>query len=165
MPDPTVHDPADTHVASGATVRLAAGTFHWIDTGDPMPDGTDTVVLREWLLAQDDGSVLVTALERPKHNVRPAGEDFAAGEVLVPAGRRLRPGDLAAAAAGGHATVHVRRRPLVAIIPTGDEIRPAGSALRRGDIVDTNSVMLTAWAVRTPPGTLYTRARAAVRTT
>jgi putative molybdopterin biosynthesis protein len=131
-------------VASGATVRLAAGTFHWIDTGDPMPDGTDTVVLREWLLAQDDGSVLVTALERPKHNVRPAGEDFAAGEVLVPAGRRLRPGDLAAAAAGGHATVHVRRRPLVAIIPTGDEIRPAGSALRRGDIVDTNSVMLTA---------------------
>jgi putative molybdopterin biosynthesis protein len=64
--------------------------------------------------------------------------------VLVPAGRRLRPGDLAAAAAGGHATVTVARTASVAIIPTGDEIRPVGAALRRGDITDTNSVMLAA---------------------
>jgi putative molybdopterin biosynthesis protein len=76
--------------------------------------------------------------------VRAAGEDFAAGEVLVPASRRLRPGDLAAVAAGGHATVRVARQPAVAIIPTGDEIRPVGSALRRGDILDTNSLMLAA---------------------
>jgi len=56
----------------------------------------------------------------------------------------LRPGDLAAAAAGGHATVTVARRPVVAVIPTGDEIRPVGAALRRGDITDTNSLMLAA---------------------
>ena len=145
--------PAD--VAGDGTVRLAAGTFEWIDTGDPMPDGADTVVMREWLLPQADGSVLVTPAvgggsgPRPPHatrgrNVRAAGEDFAAGEVLVPAGRRLRPGDLAAVAAAGHATVTVTRDPVVAIIPTGDEIRPVGTALRRGDIADTNSLMLAA---------------------
>jgi putative molybdopterin biosynthesis protein len=137
-------------------VRLPAGSFEWVDTGDLMPDGADTVVMREWLLPQDDGSVIVTAAAggyrgsgrtrhaTPGRNVRATGEDFAAGQVLVPAGRRLRPGDLAAAAAGGHVTVTVARSPVVAVIPTGDEIRPVGAALRRGDIADTNSVMLAA---------------------
>jgi putative molybdopterin biosynthesis protein len=148
--------------AGDALVRLAAGAFDWIDTGDLMPDGADTVVMREWLLPQADGSVLVSVSvsvsaaagrgsgarpdprAAPGRNVRAAGEDFAAGDVLVPAGRRLRPGDLAAAAASGHATVAVTPSPVVAIIPTGDEIRPLGAALRRGDITDTNSVMLAA---------------------
>jgi putative molybdopterin biosynthesis protein len=137
-------------------VRLPAGTFEWIDTGDPMPSGTDTVVVRERLLPQEDGSmIIVPAAEAAGHgrrsgpgaarrNVRTTGEDFAAGEVLIPAGRRLRPGDLAAVAACGHATVAVARRPVVAIIPTGDEIRPVGTVPRFGDIIDTNSLMLAA---------------------
>src|SRR5580700_2374599 len=49
------HDPA------GHAVRLPAGSFEWIDTGDAMPDGADTVVLREWLLPQEDGSVVIGA--------------------------------------------------------------------------------------------------------
>jgi putative molybdopterin biosynthesis protein len=132
---------------AGGQVRLPAGTFDWVDTGDAMPTGADTVVMREWVLAQEDGGVTIGAgaglreLARGK-NVRWAGEDFAAGEVLVPAGRRLRPGDLAAAAACGHALVAVTRPPVVAIIPTGDEIRPVSSALRPGEIVDSNSLML-----------------------
>jgi putative molybdopterin biosynthesis protein len=143
------------------TVRLTAGMFEWIDTGDPLPAGADTVVVCERLLPQEDGSVLITpALRgvsaadashgkptgRPglRRNVRSLGEDFAAGELLLPAGRRLRPGDLAAAAAGGHASLDVLRRPVVALIPTGDEIRPVGSVLHRGDIMDTNSLMLAA---------------------
>ena len=134
-------------------VRLPAGMFEWIDTGDPMPPGADTVVVRERLLPQADGSVVIAPgarTPRPPRatgrgrNVRTTGEDFAAGEILVPAGRRLRPGDLAAAAAGGHATVTVARRPVVAIIPTGDEIRPVGTVPRFGDIIDTNSLMLAA---------------------
>jgi putative molybdopterin biosynthesis protein len=151
---PSAGDTGDGDTGDG-TVRLPAGAFEWIDTGDPMPACADTVVLRERLLPQPDGSVLVTAEAgwgggrrtshpTPGRHVRPAGDDFAAGEVLVPAGRRLRPGDLAAAAAGGHVTVTVARTASVAIIPTGDEIRPAGAALRRGDITDTNSVMLAA---------------------
>jgi putative molybdopterin biosynthesis protein len=142
---------------SGGTVRLAAGMFEWIDTGDPMPAGADTVVVRERLLPQADGSLLIAPAagagtdrgHRKGHsargrNVRTAGEDFAAGETLVPAGRRLRPGDLAAVAAGGHVAVAVTRRPVVAIIPTGDEIRPVGTVPRFGDIIDTNSLMLAA---------------------
>jgi putative molybdopterin biosynthesis protein len=135
---------------SAGTVRLAPGRFEWIDTGDPLPAAMDTVVVRERLLPQADGGVIVTAAAAAtraapasgKQNVRAAGEDFAAGEVLVPAGRRLRPADLAAAAAGGHVTLLVAPRPVVAIIPTGDEIRPVGSVLRYGDIADTNSLML-----------------------
>ena len=137
----------DGGAVDGGAVRLPAGTFEWIDTGDPMPADADTVVMREWVLSQQDGSVTVTpatpALPRGK-NVRRVGEDFAAGEVLVPAGRRLRPGDLAAAAAGGQAWLPVTRRPVVAIIPTGDEIRPLGSTARPGEILDTNSLMLAA---------------------
>ena len=161
--------------AAGPAVRLPSGTFEWIDTGDPMPSGMDIVVVRERLLPQADGSVIIAPAEEaadrgarghrapghglpryglprhglPRHgargrNVRSAGEDFAAGEILVPAGRRLRPGDLAAVAAGGHATVTVARQPVVAIIPTGDEIRPVGAVPRFGDIIDTNSLMLAA---------------------
>src|SRR5512146_1474289 len=128
---------ASAGTASAGTVRLAAGAFEWIDTGDPMPDGTDTVVVRERLLPQDDGGVLIArtggaaAVALAGQHVRTAGEDFAAGEALLPAGRTLRPGDLAAAAAAGHATLRVVRRPVVAIIPTGDEIRAIGEAARR----------------------------------
>ncbi len=104
-------DAQDLDARAGA-IRLPAGAFEWIDTGDPMPDGLDTVVVRERLLPQEDGSVLIAAgpdaaapLATAGQHVRTAGEDFAAGEVLLPAGRPLRPGDLAAAAAAGHATL------------------------------------------------------------
>jgi len=149
-------DLAAAHGAGDGTVRLPAGVFAWIDTGDPMPPDMDTVVIRERLLPQSDGSVIVVAPAdgegggqrtghgEPGRHVRAAGEDFAAGETLLPAGRRLRPGDLSAAAAGGHVAVTVARRPVVAIIPTGDEIRPVGAVPRRGDIIDTNSLMLAA---------------------
>jgi len=136
-----------TPVGRDGRMRLPAGAFSWIDTGDPMPAGTDTVVMRERLLPQADGGVIVApAAGRAQagRHVRAAGEDFRAGEPLLPAGRRLRPGDLAAAAAGGHLTLAVARPPVVAVIPTGDEIRPLGSMLRHGDILDTNSLMLAA---------------------
>jgi putative molybdopterin biosynthesis protein len=140
---------ASTAADTGDQVVLPQGAFEWIDTGDPMPPGTDTVIVRERVVPRDDGGVLVTGraggdLAPRGRNVRAAAEDFAAGELLVPAGRRLRPADLAAAAAGGHATLAVARRPTVAIIPTGDEIRPVGAALRHGDFTDTNSLMLAA---------------------
>jgi putative molybdopterin biosynthesis protein len=131
----------------GASVRLPGSAFAWIDTGDPMPAGADTVVERERVCPQPDGGVVITGVTGPVprgRNVRTAGEDFRSGQVLVPAGRRLRPADLAAAAAGGHAALAVTRQPVVAIIPTGDEIRPVGSVLRAGEIVDSNSLMLAA---------------------
>lgn len=129
--------------------QLAAASFTWVDTGNPMPAGMDTVVERERVLLHADGSVQITGPAPPGLNVRAAGEDFPAGELLIPAGHRLRPADLAAAAAAGHATLTVARRPVAAIIPTGDEIRPLGSALGPGEVTDSNSLLLASRAGET----------------
>jgi putative molybdopterin biosynthesis protein len=126
--------------------RLAAGTFVPVDTGDPMPPGTDTVLIREHVTPGRDGSAKIRGATRRGRHVRPTGEDIEAGELLLPAGHRLGPADLAAIAATGHSTVQAARRPVVAIIPTGDEIQPAGSALGPADVVDSNSLMLAARA-------------------
>ncbi|HVL82916.1 MAG TPA: molybdopterin-binding protein [Pseudonocardia sp.] len=127
-----------------APVVLARGRFDEVDTGDPIPDGRDAVVMREHLTRHADGAATVPAPAAPGQHVRPVGEDLHAGELLLPPGHRLRPVDLAAVAAGGHRVVRVRRRPVVAIVPTGDEVRPLGADLARGEVLDTNSLMLSA---------------------
>jgi molybdopterin molybdotransferase/putative molybdopterin biosynthesis protein len=131
---------------AGGGWQLAASSFSWVDTGDPVPPGMDTVVERERVQPGADGSVQITGPAPRGLNVRVTGEDFPAGELLIPAGHGLRPADLAAAAAAGHATVEVARRPVAAIIPTGDEIRPVGSVLGPGDVTDSNSLLLAARA-------------------
>lgn len=126
--------------------RLASSSFAWVDTGEPLPPRTDTVLPHERVRFEPDGSALISGPAQPGQHVRARGEDFGAGQTLIPAGHRLRPIDLAAAAAGGHTAVAVARAPVVAIIPTGDEIRPAGVSLGPADITDSNSVMLAAQA-------------------
>jgi len=139
--------------AAGAVIGagqlvLPAGAFTWIDTGDPLPAGTDTVVERERVALRGDGTALVTGPVTRGRHVRASGEDFPAGALLIAAGRRLTPADLSAAAAGGHAALPVARRPVVAIVPTGDEVRPVGSVLGPGEFTDTNSLMLAARSVQ-----------------
>jgi putative molybdopterin biosynthesis protein len=129
--------------------QLAASSFTWVDTGDVMPAGTDTVVERERVEFGPDGSAEITGPAPRGLNVRAVGEDFPAGQLLIPAGHRLLPAGLAAAAAAGHATLEVARRPVAAIIPTGDEIRPVGSALGPGDVTDSNSLLLASRARET----------------
>jgi len=124
--------------------RLAPADFTWVDTGEPMPPGTDTVVELERVNLDGDGSAWITGPAPRGRHVRAVGEDFPAGQLLIPAGHQLRPQDLAAVAAAGHAALDVVRRPTVAIIPTGNEIRPIGSALRPGEVTDSNSPMLAA---------------------
>src|SRR6185437_13651934 len=75
-------------------------------------------------------------------HVRSIGEDVSAGELLLPAGHRLRAVDLAAAAAAGATHLQVRKKALVLILPTGDEVRPIGTQTGPGEILDTNSLML-----------------------
>ena len=129
--------------------QLTAAKFTWVDTGDLMPAGMDTVVERERVRFGADGSAQITGPAPHGLNVRAAGEDFLAGQLLIPAGHRLRPADLAAAAAAGHTTLGVARQPVAAIIPTGDEIRPVGSALGPGDVTDSNSLLLASRAEET----------------
>jgi putative molybdopterin biosynthesis protein len=142
----------DTLGASESTpLLLPAGSFEVVDTGDPMPAGRDAVVMREDVhhVRDRDGRTMaaeVRAAVAPYHHVRSIGEDVSATELLLPEGHRLRPVDAAAVAASGGTHVVVRRRPVVAVIPTGDEIRPVGEPLAPGEIPDTNSLMLAAQA-------------------
>jgi molybdopterin molybdotransferase/putative molybdopterin biosynthesis protein len=135
--------------AAGGVWQLTATSFTWVDTGDPLPAGMDTVVERERVQLGADGSAQITGPAPRGLNVRAAGEDFPAGELLIPAGHRLRPADLPSAATAGPTTLQVARRPVAAIIPTGDEIRPVGSALGPGDVTDSNSLLLATRAGET----------------
>jgi putative molybdopterin biosynthesis protein len=134
--------------AAAGVWRLGAASFTWVDTGDLMPAGTDTVVERERIRFGDDGSAQITGPAPRGLNVRARGEDFPAGELLIAAGHRLRPADLAAAVTAGHASLEVARRPVAAIVPTGNEIRPVGSPLGPGDITDSNSLLLASRATQ-----------------
>jgi putative molybdopterin biosynthesis protein len=126
-------------------LRLDPEDFVTVDTGDPLPDGFDAVVMREDVHLNGAKAELQAAAA-PYQHVRSIGEDLSATELLLPEGHRLRPVDIAAAGAAGLTELVVRRRPSVAIVPTGDEIRPLGTTLHRGEIPDTNSLMLAGQA-------------------
>ncbi len=126
-------------------VRLSVGDqAAWVDTGDAMPDGFDAVIKVEVVHEIDDSTIEIRASVPPYHDVRPLGEDIAAAELVVPAGHRLRPQDLAACAQAGLSEVDVRRPPRVAIIPTGSELVPVGTTPEPGGIIESNSLMLAA---------------------
>jgi putative molybdopterin biosynthesis protein len=134
-------------VGAGPTtpLLLEAGDFVTVDTGDPLPDGFDAVVMREDVHLNGAMAELQAAAA-PYQHVRSIGEDVSATELLLPEGHRLRPVDVAAAGAAGLTELVARRRPSVAVVPTGDEIRPLGTSLHRGEIPDTNSLMLAGQA-------------------
>jgi molybdopterin molybdotransferase/putative molybdopterin biosynthesis protein len=137
---------ADTVGASESRpLLLEPGAFAVVDTGDPLPDGFDAVVMREHV-HYDDGRAELRAAVAPYQHVRSIGEDISATELLLPAGHRIRPVDAAASAAAGATVIRVSRRPVVAILPTGDEMRPIGSQLERGELLETNSLMLAGQA-------------------
>ena len=114
----------------------------WVDTGDPMSPGFDAVIMLEVLHEVDKSTIEIHSPVAPYQYVRPLGEDIVATELLLPENHRLRPVDLGACAAAGLTELSVRRRPTVAVIPTGTELVPAGSPLKPGDIPESNSLVL-----------------------
>ena len=127
-------------------VQIEPDDFVVVDTGDPLPDDFDAVVMREHVHYDAAGRAELRSAVAPYSHVRTIGDDVSATELLLPEGHRLRPVDIAAAAAAGATDVLVRRRPVVAVLPTGDEIRPVGTDPAPGVILDTNSLMLAAQA-------------------
>ena len=119
--------------------------FRRVDTGDAVPDDADMVAMIERCHLKY-GHLVIEGETSDGQHIRLAGEDILAGEPLATTGQRLSPFDLAAIAAAGHATIDVRRRPRVTVIPTGDEIRAPGEALRPGEVTETNGLMLAAQA-------------------
>jgi molybdopterin molybdotransferase len=121
--------------ARGVAVRLF--------TGAPLPADADIVFMQEDVEIRGAYVSLPPGL-RKGANVRRAGEDISRDAVLLPAGRRLRPQDVALAAAVGLRSLPVRRRLRVALFSTGNEVREAGKKLGDGAIYDSNRAMLAA---------------------
>ena len=128
-----------------APVVLAAEAFVPVDTGAPMPAGFDAVVMREHVTFGEAGARVEEPIAAGRH-VRPVGEDIPLDATLVAAGHRLRAFDVALLAAAGNAVVDVVRQPVVAVIPTGDELRSAGERLEDHHMIDSNGPMLVAQA-------------------
>lgn len=122
-------------------LQLGAGQCIRITTGAPMPADADTVLIKEEARIEG-GLVFPTAPLRKGANVRFAGEDVAVGETVLRAGQVLTPARLSLAAALGLAELEIIRRPTVAVFTTGDELRPPGQPLGRGEIHDSNRVLL-----------------------
>lgn len=135
---------ADTVGATETSpLRLAVGEQAvWVDTGDPMPPDFDAVIMVEVVEEVNVDTLAIRAPVAPYQHVRPLGEDIVATELVLPENHLLRPVDLGACAAAGLDALAVRRRPRVAVIPTGSELVPVGSALKPGDIVEFNSLVL-----------------------
>lgn len=114
------------------------------DTGDDFPDDFDAIIVIEDVDISAEGALTLhpeITRVKPGENVRASGTTVREGELLVRSGRPLLATDLAALAMGGKTEVEVARKPRVAFIPTGSELIPMGTPLKRGQNIDSNSIM------------------------
>jgi molybdopterin molybdotransferase len=132
---------------ASAQVPLTPGQAMRIFTGAPMPDGADTVFMQEDVRVEG-GNVVLPAGLKPGANVRAAGEDIALGHAALKAGQRLRPQDVALAAAFGLTKIEVVRRIRVAVFSTGNELVSPGEKRASAQLFDSNRFMLMAMLVR-----------------
>ncbi len=122
-------------IGPGQAVRLF--------TGSVVPEGADGIIIQEDVVRDGDRIILREAVTAGRH-IRRAGQDFAVGETVIAAGRRLTARDIGLAAAANHPWITVHRRPFVAILATGDEIAMPGEPIPAGGIVSSNSHALAA---------------------
>ena len=129
-------------------VILNENDFIVVDTGDPIPEGMDAVIMIEdvvWV----EKKAKIFAPASPWQHIRQIGEDICAGEMILPSNTKITPSAIGAMLAGGVLEVSVLRKPVVAIIPTGDEIVPPTSDPKAGNIIEFNSsifsAMVTEW--------------------
>lgn len=132
-------DASLTYGASETTpVFLKEGQYVIVDTGDPLPKGCDTVVMIEEVIKVDGGVRLYQAAA-PWQHIRQIGEDIAAGDMILPSYTTITPSAIGALIAGGVPEINVIRKPVVGIIPTGDEIIPPTTDPKEGEILEFNS--------------------------
>ena len=135
---------AEIPAGAGFGGRLGPGEAARIFTGAPLPDGADAIVIQEDTERSGDRVEIREGAPSGRY-VRPAGLDFAAGDVLLKAPRRLTPRDVGLAAAMNRPWLFVHRRPRVAILSTGDEIVMPGDPIGPHQIVSSNALALSAF--------------------
>ena len=123
-------------------VTLPENSFRWVNTGDPLPENYDCVVMVEDVIETDQGVQLFGAAV-PWQNIRQIGEDIAAGDMVVPSFTELSPSALGALLAAGVLEVPLIRKPIVGIIPTGNELVAPSANPRSGDIIEFNSTIFS----------------------
>ena len=144
----------DTFGATETTpITLRPEQFTVLDTGDPIPEDKDAVIMVEDIVKNPDGSITIHSAAAPWQHIRQIGEDVCAGEMILPAHMEVSPSAIGAMIAGGVLEISVICKPLVGIIPTGDEIIPPCTDPKPGDIMEFNSsifsAMLGQWGAET----------------
>ena len=122
-------------VGQGEAVRIF--------TGGAVPEGADHIVIQE--NASREGDILTTTTtNETRRHIRKAGIDFTKGETLITAGTQLSPAHIALAAAANHDTLPIYKRPVIALIANGDELKEPGSPVQEGDVISSNAAGLGA---------------------
>lgn len=135
----------DTFGATETTpVRLNPEQYTMLDTGDPIPGDKDAVIMVEDIVKNSDGSITIHAAAAPWQHIRQIGEDICAGEMILPSYTAVSPAAIGAMIAGGVLEIEVIRKPVVGIIPTGDEIIPPCANPKPGDILEFNGSIFSA---------------------
>ena len=132
-------------------VLLTEAELTRVDTGDPIPEGCDAVVMIEDAVEAVGGIKLFSAAA-PWQHIRQIGEDICAGDMILPSYTEISPAAIGAMLAGGVLAVSVMAKPVIGILPTGDEIVPPTESPKAGDVMEFNSAifsgMLTQWGAQ-----------------
>ena len=134
----SVHLVGISQAGAGFSGAVGPGEAVRIFTGAPVPEGADCVMMQE-LATVSEGRVSFSEQPTPGRSIRPVGNDFSAGQTLIPVGSRLTPYSLALAAAANASTLSVSKRPTISVLATGDELVLPGSPLAPDQIVSANS--------------------------
>ena len=135
----------DTFGATETTpITLTRTQYTILDTGDPVPEGCDAVIMVEDIVKNPDESITIHGAAAPRQHIRQIGEDICAGEMILPSFVTISPSAIGAMIAGGVLELEVIRKPLVGIIPTGDEIIAPCADPKPGDILEFNGSIFSA---------------------
>lgn len=131
----------DTEGASVANPKILdlGKDFLYINTGNPIIEPYDSVIMIEDVIEIGDGKVKILNATHPWQHIRPIGEDIVATEMIIPSRHKIRPIDIGALITGGIEYIKVYKKPRVGIIPTGTEIIDDINSLTVGEILDSNS--------------------------
>lgn len=135
----------DTFGATETTpARLTPQQYMVVDTGDPVPEDCDAVIMVEDIVRGEDESVTIYAAAAPWQHIRQIGEDICAGEMILASYMKVTPAAIGAMIAGGVLEIEVIKKPVIGIIPTGDEIVAPCADPKPGDILEFNSSIFSA---------------------